>query len=123
MKILLVIGAGSFIGGVARYLLTIFIQTRAAVVFPFGTLAVNVLGCFLMGLVFALIAKDGMSATWRPFLATGILGGFTTFSAFSLESVYMLQTNQYMQAMLYIGASVVLGLLATFAGMWLVKLV
>ncbi|PVY41821.1 fluoride efflux transporter CrcB [Pontibacter virosus] len=122
MKILLVIGLGSFIGGIARYLLTLFIQTRAIVVFPFGTLAVNVIGCFLMGLVFALIAKHDMAASWRPFLATGILGGFTTFSAFSLESVYMLQTEQYGQAVLYILASVLLGLLATFAGMWLVKL-
>ncbi|WP_266204309.1 fluoride efflux transporter CrcB [Pontibacter kalidii] len=123
MKILLVVGAGSFIGGVLRYLLTLFIQSRATVAFPFGTLGVNLIGCFLMGLVFELIAKGDMPGEWRPFLATGILGGFTTFSAFSLESVSLLQAEQYGQAILYILASVVLGLLATFAGMWLVKLV
>ena len=123
MKILLVIGAGSFIGGIARYLLTLFIQTRSVVPFPFGTLGVNVIGCFLMGLVFALTAKNNMPGEWRPFLATGILGGFTTFSAFSLETVNMLQTEQYGQAILYILASVLLGLLATFMGIWFIKLV
>ncbi|OKL39337.1 fluoride efflux transporter CrcB [Pontibacter flavimaris] len=122
MKILLAVGVGSFIGGVARYLLSVFIQTRAAVGFPYGTLGVNILGCFLIGLVAALLSRGGLAAEWRPFLITGVLGGFTTFSAFSLESVYMLQAEQYGQAMLYILASVVLGLLATFAGMWLVKL-
>lgn len=123
MKILLAVGAGSFIGGVLRYLLTLFIQTRATFAFPFGTLGVNIIGCFLMGLIFALMAKGDMSAEWRPFLATGILGGFTTFSAFSLEAVSMLQAAQYGQAILYIAASVLLGLLATFIGMWLVRLV
>ncbi len=123
MKILLVIGAGSFIGGVLRYLLTLYIQTRSVVPFPFGTLGVNIIGCFFMGVVFALIAKGNMPGEWRPFLATGILGGFTTFSAFSLESVYMLQTEQYGQAILYILASVLLGLLATFTGMWLIRMV
>ncbi|WP_276498088.1 fluoride efflux transporter CrcB [Pontibacter litorisediminis] len=122
MKILLVVGAGSFIGGVLRYLLTLFIQTRAAIAFPFGTLGVNLIGCFLMGLVFALITRGDISGEWRPFLATGILGGFTTFSAFSLESVSLLQAGQYGQAVLYILASVMLGLLATSAGIWLVKL-
>jgi CrcB protein len=122
MKILLAVGAGSFIGGIMRYLLSLFIQTRATVAFPFGTLGVNLIGCFLMGLIFALISKGSLGAEWRPFLATGILGGFTTFSAFSLESVYMLQTEQYGQAVLYMLASVLLGVLATFAGMWLVKL-
>ncbi|MBX0333054.1 fluoride efflux transporter CrcB [Pontibacter sp. HSC-14F20] len=122
MKILLAIGAGSFIGGVGRYLLSQFIQTKNLTQFPVGTLVVNIVGCFLIGLVFGFAAKGNLSEEWRLFLATGILGGFTTFSAFSLESVYMLQTEQYGQAILYILASVLLGLLATFAGMWLVKL-
>jgi fluoride exporter len=122
MKILLAIGAGSFIGGVLRYLLTLFVQSRATIAFPFGTLAVNLIGCFLMGLLFALLSKSALGAEWRLFLVTGILGGFTTFSAFSLESVHMLQTAQYGQAMLYILASVLLGLLATFAGIGLAKL-
>ena len=123
MKIILLIGAGSFIGGVCRYLLTHYIQAKSVTPFPLATLAVNIIGCFLIGAVFALIAKGNIPGEWRLFLTTGILGGFTTFSAFSLETVYMLQTDQYMQALLYIGASLLLGLLATGIGMWLVKLV
>src|SRR5690606_5887727 len=115
--------AGSFIGGVLRYTLAQFIQTRSAIAFPFGTLGVNLIGCFLMGVIFALLAKGDLAATWRPFLATGILGGFTTFSAFSVESVSLLQSEQYGHSVIYIAASVLLGLLATFAGIWLVKLV
>ncbi|SFH30285.1 fluoride efflux transporter CrcB [Pontibacter chinhatensis] len=122
MKILLAVGIGSFMGGVARYLLSLFIQTRSGAAFPFGTLGVNILGCFLIGLVVAVLSRGTLAPEWRPFLVTGILGGFTTFSAFSMESVYLLQAEQYGQAILYILASVVLGLLATFAGMWLVKL-
>ncbi|PTX19444.1 camphor resistance protein CrcB [Pontibacter mucosus] len=123
MKILLAVGIGSFVGGVARYLLSLLIQTRSGAAFPFGTLGVNILGCFLIGLIVAVLSRGTLAPEWRPFLVTGILGGFTTFSSFSMESVYLLQAEQYGQAILYILASVVLGLLATFAGMWLVKLV
>ncbi|MCP2042162.1 fluoride efflux transporter CrcB [Pontibacter sp. HSC-36F09] len=122
MKILLAIGAGSFIGGVGRYLLSQLIQTKNLTQFPVGTMVVNIVGCFLIGLVFGFAAKGNLPDEWRLFLATGILGGFTTFSAFSLESITLLQNGQTGQAILYILASVLLGLLATFAGMWLVKL-
>ena len=90
MKILLAIGAGSFIGGTCRYLLSQFIQARSTIPFPFATLTVNIIGCLLIGVVFGLSAKGGMTPEWRLFLATGILGGFTTFSAFSYETVHML---------------------------------
>ncbi|MEJ8804196.1 fluoride efflux transporter CrcB [Pontibacter sp. H249] len=123
MKMLLAVGAGSFIGGSFRYLLALLIQNRSAVAFPFATLTVNIVGCFLIGLVFGLGVKGNISPEWRLFLATGILGGFTTFSAFSYESVNMLQSGQVGSALTYILASVLLGLLATFAGLWLVKLV
>ncbi|MEJ8756073.1 fluoride efflux transporter CrcB [Pontibacter sp. H259] len=122
MKLLLVIGAGSFIGGVGRYLLSQLIQTKSLTQFPVGTLVVNILGCFLIGLVFGLFTKGTLSDEWRLFLATGILGGFTTFSAFSLETINLLQNGQVGQAISYILASVLLGLLATFVGLWLVKL-
>ena len=123
MKIILAIGAGSFIGGTCRYLLSQFIQTRTTIPFPFATLTVNIIGCLLIGVVFGLGAKGGMTPEWRLFLATGVLGGFTTFSAFSYETVHMLQNGQISNAILYILASVLLGLLATFLGFWLVKLV
>lgn len=99
-----------------------FIQARSTVPFPFATLTVNIIGCLLIGVVFGLGAKGGITPDWRLFLATGILGGFTTFSAFSYETVHMLQNGQVSSAIAYVLASVLLGLLATFVGIWLVKL-
>ncbi|MCS6990074.1 MAG: fluoride efflux transporter CrcB [Chloroherpetonaceae bacterium] len=122
MKTLLGIGVGSFIGGTLRYLVAQWVQTTALSAFPFGTLAVNVIGCFLIGAVFALTEKGFLTIEWRLFLATGLLGGFTTFSAFSNETVAMLRDGQFVYAAVYVGASVALGLLATVAGAALIKL-
>ncbi len=121
MKILLLIGTGSFIGGILRYLLSQLIQVKTAGSFPYGTLTVNILGCFLIGLVFALVHKGGVSDEWKLFLTTGLLGGFTTFSAFSNETVMMLRESQYMPAAGYVSGSVLLGLAATFAGYALIR--
>jgi len=122
MKILLFIGAGSFIGGVSRYLLSLAIQSRSLSAFPFGTMAVNLLGCLLIGFVFGISEKGHLNQEWRLFLATGILGGFTTFSAFSNETVSLLRDGQLLDASIYISLSVLLGVLATFAGILLTKL-
>jgi len=102
MKTLLAIGTGSFIGGISRYLLSRFIQGGIYSGFPFGTLGVNIIGCFLIGLVFGISERGNMSQEWRLFLATGILGGFTTFSAFSNETVGMFRDGQFGYAGLYI---------------------
>lgn len=120
-RLLLAIGTGSFIGGVSRYLLSRFVQERFLSAFPFGTMAVNLLGCLLIGLVYGWSERGGMSQEWRLFLATGILGGFTTFSAFSNETVGMLRDGQFGYAGLYIGASVVLGIGATILGIVITK--
>lgn len=116
MKIILVIGAGSFIGGVLRYLLSQFVQTKFLSTFPFGTLTVNIVGCFFIGMVFGLADRGNLSQEWRLFLATGLLGGFTTYSAFSSESVGLLRDGQFWYATAYILASVFIGLTATFVG-------
>ena len=121
MKILLAIGLGSFIGGVSRYLLTVFIQNKFLSTFPFGTLAVNIIGCFLIGIIYGLSDKGNVHAEWRLFLATGIMGGFTTFSSFSNETVSMMRDAQYWQAFSYVGISVIIGLAATFGGISLIK--
>ncbi|WP_192821625.1 fluoride efflux transporter CrcB [Rufibacter sp. LB8] len=121
MKMILAIGLGSFLGGIARYLLSLAIQTKVGVAFPFGTLAVNVVGCLLIGAVFGLAEKGNLSPEGRLFLATGVLGGFTTFSAFSYETVAMLRDGQVGYAAAYVTGSVLLGLLSTFAGMSAVK--
>jgi len=122
MKLILAIGAGSFIGGISRYLVSLFIQSRVDTTFPFGTLTVNVVGCFLIGVVFGFADRGNMSQEWRLFLATGILGGFTTFSAFSNETVGMMRDGQFWYASSYVVSSIVLGLVATFIGIMIVKI-
>lgn len=123
MKILLLIGTGSFIGGVLRYVLSQFIQTKSLSTFPFGTLGVNIIGCFAIGIVFALSEKTNMSPEMRLFLATGICGGFTTFSAFSNETFSLMRDGQLLYASAYITSSVLFGVFATFFGYALLKLI
>jgi CrcB protein len=116
MKIILAIGTGSFIGGILRYLLSQFLQAKVASSFPYGTLAVNIIGCFLIGVVFGFVDRGNLSNDWKLFLATGLLGGFTTFSAFSIETLALFREGQTLSAFAYIAASVLVGLLATFIG-------
>jgi CrcB protein len=92
--------------------------------FPWGTLTVNVIGSFLIGVLAAWFAFRGdnvATQSLRLFLATGILGGFTTFSAFSLDFALLFERGDGMLAMTYVAASVILSLLAIFAGLWLVR--
>ncbi|MCH8494996.1 MAG: fluoride efflux transporter CrcB [Balneolales bacterium] len=121
MKIILFIGAGSFIGGVLRYLISVGMQSKFLSAFPIGTLTVNIIGCFLIGILFGVTEKLDFTTEWRLFLITGILGGFTTFSAFSLETIGLLSNGLIGQAIGYVLLSVFIGLLATLAGMTLFK--
>ena len=112
MMTLFHVALGGAIGSVLRYL------TITAVAAPIGTLAVNVLGSFAMGVLFiALTARAGLS----PLLMTGILGGFTTFSAFSLDALKLWQAGQILPALAYVGASVILSLGAVAIGAILAK--
>jgi fluoride exporter len=90
--------------------------------FPYGTLAVNILGCLAIGVIFSLAEKGQPGLQWRSFLVTGICGGYTTFSAFSVETIELIRSGQPGAAVLYIALSVFLGLLATLAGITIVKL-
>ena len=121
MKLIFIIGAGSFIGGVFRYLISLLIQSKSTSLFPLHTLLVNIIGCFLIGIVFGVFDKALISNEWKLFLATGILGGFTTFSAFSIETLNLLREGSIYYALLYILASVLLGLLATYIAYILIK--
>jgi fluoride exporter len=121
MKIILLIGIGSFIGGIFRYLLSLFIQNKFLSAFPFGTLTVNIIGCFLIGIIFGLSERGNITMEWRLFLVTGFLGGFTTFSSFSNETVALFRDGQLWHAFTYIITSVAIGLLATFTGISLIK--
>lgn len=121
MKIILAIGAGSFIGGILRYLVAKAVQSRFLLGFPFGTLTVNLVGCLLIGMLYGLTDRGTVAAEWRLFLATGVLGGFTTFSAFSMETVMLFREGEPAHAIAYAVGSVILGIAGTFAGYGLVK--
>ena len=121
MKIILLIGTGSFIGGVFRYLLSLLIQAKTTSPFPLPTLTVNIIGCFLIGIVIGIFDKGQLSQEWKLFFATGVLGGFTTFSAFSNETIILFREGHVGNALLYVAASVVLGLLATYCAYLLIK--
>jgi CrcB protein len=123
IKVLLV-GAGGALGSVARYLMTGWIhRLMNEHWFPFGTLACNILGCFLIGLLAGIVdLKDISNEHIRLFFVVGILGGFTTFSAFSNESVHLFSNDQGMGALLYVIFSVTACLGAAWAGYNLVRL-
>ena len=121
MKLIIIIGAGSFIGGVFRYLLSLLIQTKTTSLFPLHTLTVNIIGCFLIGITIGFFDKGQISHEWRLFIATGVLGGFTTFSAFSNETISLFKEGHAGYALFYILASILLGLMATYIAYLLVK--
>lgn len=108
------VALGGAMGATARYGVNLGAARLFGPSFPWATLAVNVAGSFLMGLLVAALGRDG---AWAPLLMTGLLGGFTTFSAFSLDAVALWQKGQGATAALYVGASVVLSLAALVAGL------
>lgn len=122
MRLLILATIGGGIGAGARYL------TQAAMIrwlgagFPWWTFTINILGSFLMGVVVTLVTlRFGASNEIRTFLATGILGGFTTFSAFSLDAAQLMDTQQPAAAAFYVGGSVVLSILGLYMGLALTK--
>lgn len=118
IKNLLLVGLGGSIGSMVRYAASFLVRSK---LFPYATLSVNITGSFIIGLIFAMSIKEtGLSNNWKMFLATGICGGFTTFSAFSLENMGLLQTGKIGMAVTYILLSIILGILATFLGYQLV---
>jgi len=123
MNAILLVASGGAIGSVARYLVGVGIARAFGVAFPYGTLAVNVIGGFLMGLFIELLARrfDG-SPELRLFIAIGILGGFTTFSSFSLDVVVLWERGELATALFYVLASVILSIGALFLGLWLARI-
>ena len=118
------VALGGALGASGRYAAGVWATRLLGHGFPYGTLFVNVAGCFLMGaLVEAAALKFSMSQEMRAFLTTGVLGGFTTFSAFALDFVVLYERKLAGTAALYLGASVVLSILALFAGLWLVRMI
>ena len=118
----LIVFLGGGLGAAARHGANLLVARAISSGFPFGTLAINVLGSFLMGAIVGYLAFRGeVSQHWRLFLTTGILGGFTTFSAFSLETVLLYERGQLAMAIFYVVASVGLAIAGLFAGLSLLR--
>ena len=122
IKSITLIGLGGAIGSILRYLVTVATEARfMPSTFPYGTLIVNITGCFVIGLIYALTGKLNISPEWRGFLATGICGGYTTFSAFSYQSISLMREGHTVQFFTYIFSSVLIGLVATLIPIILVE--
>ena len=114
LKNFLLVGLGGGIGSMLRYAAALLITSKN---FIYSTLAVNIIGSFIIGLVLGLSTKNEFFLNnWKLFLATGICGGFTTFSSFSAENIELLQTGKYTMALTYIVLSVVSGIVAAWLG-------
>lgn len=112
------IGIGGFVGAVLRYLVSGWVQDRSgSIVFPFGTAAVNLIGCFCIGLLAYLVeSRSFFSVETRAFILIGLLGSFTTFSTFGSETLTLLRGGRLDLAVLYAGGQVAAGVAMVFAG-------
>ena len=122
MGMLIAIAAGGAVGALARYLLSSQITHWIGPGFPWGILVVNVVGCFAMGIIAELGALTlNLSPEVRAFLTTGVLGGFTTFSAFALDSAVLIERGDMLGTLFYVVASVGGSIAALFAGLALIR--
>ena len=122
IKSILIVGTGSFIGGALRFVISTLMKNGCSSSFPWGTLMVNLLGCFLIGLIYGLSAKySTTSHTLCLLLTTGFCGGFTTFSTFANEGFQMLQSGNTAGFIGYVSASLILGIILVMIGYLIIK--
>jgi CrcB protein len=120
MQALLIIAGGGALGSVSRYWMTQWVQNWMGQGFPYGTLVVNVIGCLLAGLVYGALQRGPeASQAWNALLIVGFLGAFTTFSAFSLATLDLLQRGEMVAGIANVLLSVLLSLAACGLGLWL----
>jgi len=123
VRLLLLIGAGGFLGSVLRYLAQQSIQKFFDTSYPLGTMFVNIVGCFVIGIMYSVWERGSLiSGEWRLFFTVGLCGGFTTFSSFALDNLNLLKDWGILYLALYTGGSVFLGVLAAFLGIHLVRM-
>ena len=121
IKTILAVGAGSFLGGAGRYLVSLAMKSVSKG-FPWATLVINLMGCFLIGLLWGVFSKNGTEGNnWSLFLTVGVCGGFTTFSTFSKEALVMLQGGNVWGFVGYVTISVIAGIALVALGCFLVR--
>ncbi|MFC1579895.1 fluoride efflux transporter CrcB [Thermodesulfobacteriota bacterium] len=118
MQKILLVGVGGFFGAVLRYLISGYVQNLSqSISFPYGTFAVNIIGCFFIGVLSHLVeSQAGVSAEMRLLLMVGLLGSFTTYSTFSSETINLLQDQELFLALMNIGTHLIVGLAAVLLG-------
>lgn len=121
LKIVLWVGSGGFIGSVLRYLIASISSHKLFLSVSPGTLIVNTLGSFVIGLLFGIAEQKNLPGSFHYFLAVGVCGGFTTFSAFSVETFSFIRNEMFMQAILYVVICITLSLIATLFGFYIVR--
>jgi len=120
---ILFIGIGGFFGAVSRFVVSKITMNIFGNLIPYGTIAVNILGSFLLGFLFTLsVIKMSDGAAFRALVCIGFLGSFTTFSTFSLEAVNLLEENSYVLFFIYAAANVIISLITAFLGVYTARL-
>ena len=122
IKTFLYIALGGALGSVLRYAIVLLVSKFGAHQFPTATFIANILGCFLIGIFIGFLEKYHITeGQLKWFLVTGFCGGFTTFSAFSVENINLFQSNNSLLALLYICLSIILGIIAVWMGLFIAK--
>jgi len=122
IKHILLVGLGGGVGSILRYLTSVFLLKHYSSSFPLTTFVVNIFGCLLMGILFGLAGRHAfLHGDLKLLLMVGFCGGYTTFSAFSMENIQLLESGNYFLLAIYTLASVLLGIAAVWFGSWIVK--
>lgn len=123
MSTMLYVGLGGALGSMARYVMVSWVARTISITFPYGTMMVNILGSFLMGVLVggAMLVTPEKATSLYGFLAVGVLGGFTTFSAFSYDAMMLIERGAFASAAFYVIASIAFSFLALFVGVYLVR--
>ena len=123
LRTMLLVGLGGFLGSVSRFLVGQGLHRLFDTVFPIGTMTVNIVGSFIIGVVYSLAERDNLiNPEMRMFLAVGFCGGFTTFSSFAFDKLNLLKDSGFLYLSVYVAGSVFLGLIAVYLGTQIHKL-